>query len=132
MFDSIKSIIGDIASGASKDQRIALSQDQLVALDSKLKVLTEELAQSKSREAKLAIENADLRRELQHAQPVGFVESDGVMWKRTATGFESRPYCPECPSHPVMMGFPPREAEFWKCPKNPNHQFDYGSEPPAA
>jgi uncharacterized protein with PIN domain len=36
MFETIKSIIGDIASGAVKDQRIALSHEQLSALDLKL------------------------------------------------------------------------------------------------
>jgi uncharacterized protein with PIN domain len=43
MFDTIKSIVGDIASGAVKDQRIALSHEQLSALDLKLK---EALAQN--------------------------------------------------------------------------------------
>jgi uncharacterized protein with PIN domain len=37
MFDTIKAIIGDIASGAIKDQRIELSREQLSVLDSKLK-----------------------------------------------------------------------------------------------
>jgi hypothetical protein len=37
MFDTIKGAIGDIAAGAIKDQRIALSQEQLTALDAKLR-----------------------------------------------------------------------------------------------
>jgi DNA-binding transcriptional ArsR family regulator len=37
MFDTIKGIIGDIAAGSIKDQRIALSQEQLTALDHKLR-----------------------------------------------------------------------------------------------
>jgi hypothetical protein len=37
MFDTIKGIIGDIAAGAIKDQRIALSREQLSALDLKLR-----------------------------------------------------------------------------------------------
>ena len=37
MFDTIKGIIGDIAAGAIKDQRIALSQEELTALDTKLR-----------------------------------------------------------------------------------------------
>ena|SRR6266513_1560090 len=36
MFETIKGIIGDIAAGAIKDQRILLSQEQLTALDLKL------------------------------------------------------------------------------------------------
>jgi hypothetical protein len=37
MFETIKGIIGDIAAGAIKDQRILLSQEQLIALDLKLR-----------------------------------------------------------------------------------------------
>ena len=37
MFETIKAIIGDIAAGAIKDQRIALSQEQLAAVDLKLR-----------------------------------------------------------------------------------------------
>jgi hypothetical protein len=36
MLDTIKGIIGDIAAGAIKDQRIALSREQLNTLDAKL------------------------------------------------------------------------------------------------
>jgi hypothetical protein len=36
MFDTIKGIIGDMAAGQIKDQRIALSHEQLSALDAKL------------------------------------------------------------------------------------------------
>lgn len=56
------------------------------------------------------------------------VKNDGVFWKRTATGFESRLYCPECPSHPVMMDFPPGSKQEWACPAN--HSFAYDSKPP--
>ena len=45
MFDTIKSIIGDIASGAVKDQRIALSQEQLGALDLKLREALDRIRQ---------------------------------------------------------------------------------------
>jgi class 3 adenylate cyclase len=51
----------------------------------------------------------------------------GLLWKRTATGFEPRPYCPECPSHPVMSGFPPGSEDMWACPSD--HTFDYSTEP---
>ena len=37
MFDTIKGIIGDIAAGAIKDQRVALSREELTALDAKLR-----------------------------------------------------------------------------------------------
>jgi hypothetical protein len=42
MLDTIKGIIGDIAAGAIKDQRIELSQEQLTALDAKLRVALSE------------------------------------------------------------------------------------------
>jgi hypothetical protein len=45
MFDTIKSIVGDIASGAVKDQRIQLSQEQLAALDLKLREALERIRQ---------------------------------------------------------------------------------------
>jgi hypothetical protein len=38
MFETIKGIIGDIAAGAMKDQRILLSQEQLITLDLKLRL----------------------------------------------------------------------------------------------
>ena len=58
------------------------------------------------------------------------VMNDGVMWKRNATGFEARPYCPTCRSHPVMMEFPPHSKQMWACPSD--HSFAYDSKPPAA
>ncbi len=119
MFDSIKSIIGDIASGAIKDQRIALSESQLAALDSKLKVLAEELALSKSREAKLTTENTQLRQQLERAEPVGLQENMGVLWKPTATGFEPHPYCRECQSHPIMIH--PDGMDIWVCGNGKHH-----------
>jgi DNA-binding MarR family transcriptional regulator len=70
MFDSIKGIIGDLASGTVKDQRIALSQEQLTALDAKLKVLASELSEARSRISGLERENADLNQQLQHTKPV--------------------------------------------------------------
>ena len=63
-------------------------------------------------------------------RPTAMVEHMGLLWKRIATGFEARPYCPECPSHPVMMGFPPGGSDMWVCPAN--HTFDYASKPPTA
>jgi hypothetical protein len=42
MLDTIKGIIGDIAAGAIKDQRIELSREQLTALDAKLREASSE------------------------------------------------------------------------------------------
>lgn len=71
MFDSIKNIIGDIASGAIKDQRIALSQEQLTALDSEAKVLASELSEAQRKVSALEQENANLKTQLQRLQPAG-------------------------------------------------------------
>jgi hypothetical protein len=121
MFESIKGIIGDIASGAIKDQRIALSQEQLAALDAKLVSLAGELTASKARESNLATDNENLRTRIQNLQPIagGFHEFCGTLWKRSGAGFEPFPYCKECSHHPVMIGQPPhplmRNPMFWQC-----------------
>ena len=75
MFDTIKSIVGDIASGAVKDQRIALSQEQLGTLDLKLK---EALAQ-----------NALL------TQRVSALESKLAKYQQTERKGDRCPYCNE-------------------------------------
>ena len=106
-----------------------LSKDVIDLQEKKLALLAEQLATLERENADLKAENANLRRQLQHAQPVGFVESEGLLWKRTASGgFESRPYCPVCEKHPVMSEFPPGEKFMWCCPAN--HTFDYDSRPP--
>lgn len=53
MFDTIKGIIGDIAAGAIKDQRIALSHEQLTALDLKLREALSENAHLSQRVTEL-------------------------------------------------------------------------------
>ncbi len=53
MFDTIRGIIGDIAAGAIKDQRILLSQDQLSALDLKLSEALSELGTLRQRVTEL-------------------------------------------------------------------------------
>lgn len=54
MFETIKGIIGDIAGGAIKDQRIALTQEQLAALDLKLRDSLEQLGVALADKAQLA------------------------------------------------------------------------------
>ena len=65
MFQSIKGVIGDIASGAVKNERIALSQEQLTVLDRKLREAVEEVASLNERVLKLESENASLKAQLQ-------------------------------------------------------------------
>ena len=128
MFESIKGIIGDIASGAIKDQRIALSQEQLTALESKLVSLAGELLnakaiekQSQARIKKLESDNANINGKIERLQTVtdGFHEFAGVLWKRTPNGFGNTPYCPQCSDHPVMFGQPPMGGNpmLWQCSK---------------
>jgi hypothetical protein len=108
MFESIKGIIGDIASGAIKDQRIALSQEQLAALESKLVALAGELTASKARESKLASDNQQLRRQLEDSQPVA-KPADTCLYCRRATG-----EVVELTQHPVffMQGW---KVAHYKC-----------------
>ncbi len=53
MFETIKGIVGDIAAGTIKDQRIALSQEQLTALDLKLRDALSESAILRKRVSEL-------------------------------------------------------------------------------
>jgi hypothetical protein len=66
-------------------------------------------------------------------RPAAMVEHMGVLWKRTATGFEPNPYCRECPTHPIMSVFPPAfthsPPEQWEC--SSKHRAPY-SKPPTA
>ena len=68
-----------------------LSKDVIDLLEKKAALLTVEITSLRLEVSRLQIENAQLRAQLQHAQPVGFEESMGVLWKRTATGFEQHP-----------------------------------------
>ena len=107
-----------------------LSKDVIDLLEKKVTLLTEEIANLRTEVSRLQIENENLHAQLQHTQPIGFIEGDGLLWKRTPTGFESRPYCPTCSSHPVMMAFPPSVNDMWVCPSK--HTFDYASKPPSS
>ena len=109
-----------------------LSKDVIDLLEKKTALLTEEIASLRAKVSRLETENADLRAQLQRAQPQsgGFVEHDGLLWKRTTSGFERRPYCPRCADRPVMMEFPPGSREMWVCPSN--HTFAHDSHPPTA
>lgn len=107
-----------------------LSKDVIDLLEKKVALLTEEIASLRAEISRLQTENANLRAKPQHAKHAQFAESEGLLWKRTAAGFESRPYCPECPTHPVMTPFPPGEPLLWTCPSD--HTFDYASKPPTA
>src|SRR5437762_12295696 len=126
--DTAKEIvrIGSTA-GLSKDV-VDLLEEKSVLLAEQVATLEREKAELKSENARLKAEIAQLHQQLHDAEPAGFVESDGLLWKRTASGFDRRPYCPTCASHPVMMEFPPRSKEMWVCPAN--HTFDYDSKPP--
>lgn len=61
-------------------------------------------------------------------RPTAMSENMGVLWKRTATGFESHPYCRECSSHPIMSLAPPSRPMFWMC--SAGHQAPCSIVPP--
>ena len=65
MFETIKGIIGDIAAGAIKDQRIALSQEQLTVLDAKLHDALSECDVLRQRVSELEQLSADREAQLQ-------------------------------------------------------------------
>jgi hypothetical protein len=110
-----------------------LSKDVIDLLEKKLWLLTDEMsllvkknAELVAKASALETENSNLRAQIQNLQPVTgtFNEYGGVLWKRTASGFEKFPYCKECAHHPVMMGMPPnRRAMFWQCPSGHTAPF---------
>ena len=79
MFDTIKSIIGDIATGAIKDQRIALSAEQLAALDRTLQETLAENATCNERVAELERLVTDQQAQLDvRAQAREYTDSEDV------------------------------------------------------
>jgi hypothetical protein len=94
-----------------------LSKDVIDLMEKKLVLLTDELRDVRMRISALEIENHQLRRQLDDSQPVGFHPFGGVLWKRSANGFEAYPYCAECDTHPVMIQQPPfgNKVLFWQC-----------------
>jgi hypothetical protein len=117
----IEKFIVEHGSATVQGVHINLLREQLCALD-------REVVKLKAEVAHLKASNEDLKAQLQRAQPSGLILHEGLLWKRTETGFEPRPYCPECPTHPVMMAIPPGEADTWAC--SGHHCFDYAIKPP--
>jgi hypothetical protein len=74
MFDTIKGIIGDIAAGEIKDQRIALSQEQLTALDAKLRDALSENARLSQRVMELEKLVADRDAKIGSLQPSPYLD----------------------------------------------------------
>jgi len=93
-----------------------LAKDVIDLLEKKLALLIQENSTFSAKVMRLEIENAQLRTQLENAQPVtgGFVEHMGVFWKRSKTGFEKIPYCGECAHHPIMTALM-HDAGIWIC-----------------
>jgi hypothetical protein len=113
-----------------------LSKDVIDLMEKKLSLLTEQVILLEKENSLLRLklshfetEKANLRAQLQNLQPVGFEENMGVLWKRTANGFEQHPYCKECASHPIMT--PVHEARTWVCATG-NHIAPFSVKPPAS
>jgi len=102
-----------------------LSKDVIDLMEKKLVLLTDELTNLNRRIVQLEVENGQLRAQLHHSQKVGFQEFGGILWKRTAEGFEPNPYCKECTHHPVMCGEPPdfEPPLLWQCPHGHSAPF---------
>ena len=107
-----------------------LSKDVVDLLEKKVALLTGELSDAHRKIASLEAEVAKLHQQLQSAQPQsdGFAESMGVLWKRTASGFETHPYCAQCPRPAVMS--PMHRARKWVC--SDGHFAPLSARPPSA
>jgi hypothetical protein len=104
-----------------------IKKDVLDLQASKLRILTDEVIQLRLKVSAFEIETRQLKTLAQNSQPVvgGFKEFAGVLWKRTATGFEAFPYCKECSHHPIMTGHPPfgLDPMLWICSQNHTAPF---------
>ena len=93
MFDTIKGIIGDIAAGAIKDQRIALSQEQLTALDAKLRDALSENARLSQRVMELEKLVADRDAKIESFQPSADLDPFDLRYSNSSS--TSRAICPQ-------------------------------------
>ena len=57
------------------------------------------------------------------------VENMGVLWRKTATGYEPHPYCKHCAGNPVMS--PIHRAQKWVCATG-EHVAPFTVKPPVA
>jgi hypothetical protein len=96
-----------------------LSKDVIDLLEKKLALLTQQVALLDAENARLKLENGQLRAQTANPKQGAFQESMGVLWKRTASGFEPNPYCNECASHPPMFPQPPvGTILYWNCSRS--------------
>jgi hypothetical protein len=112
--------------GISKDV-IDLMEKKLTLLAGEVVDLTAKNAVLATKISKLEIENGQLRAQMKHPKQGSMQESMGLLWKRTADGFESVPYCLQCPDHPIMV--PMRAARNWVC--SAGHIAPRSSKPPS-
>ena len=106
-FDSIEKLINEHGSAAILRERITLAKEQYAALERRVEEKTKELEIVKG-------QNEVLRKQLSTiAVPDKYVPARGVLWLRTAVGFDPEPYCPKCKI--IMFDFPPGARENWNC-----------------
>src|SRR5262245_41367349 len=127
-FDAIEKLITEHGAATILRERITQAKEQQVALEKENTSLKSERDVLKTQNARLAADLHEARSEIERAKPLGFVESMGVLWKRTSTGFEPNPYCRECPSHPIMLR--PEGFDYWFC-GNSKHTAPLTVKPPA-
>ena len=87
LFAPIERLIEEHGSAAIQGKHIAFLREQLAVLKEKSLESDRENSTLKARVKELEAENADLRKKLEHAKPTGFLEHEGLLWKRSASGF---------------------------------------------
>ena len=104
--------------------------EELALLEEAHSTLKAEHARLKEEHARLQKEHGTLVAELAALKEgrEQFVPHDGVLWKRTASGFETHPYCAQCPRPAVMS--PMHRAHKFVC--SGGHFAPMSARPPSA
>ena len=127
-FDAIEKLITEHGSAAILRERITQLREQFALATERETGANKRAEIADVRAKNLEAELHDARAEIQRLKPAGFVESMGVLWKRTATGFEPYPYCKGCPAPTVMS--PLLRGRGWVCATGDHHAPR--SQPPSA
>jgi hypothetical protein len=105
----VEKLINEHGSAAILRERLAFIRDQAQILEKQNAQLQQENVTLKKRVAELETELRKL------IKPDGFIENDGVLWRRKGSGFENSPYCPNCEKHTVLSLMPSYHPMFWLC-----------------
>jgi hypothetical protein len=89
--------------------------------------MRQEILKLQKQNAALTADNQKLVAENARLVNPQFVLNDAVLWKRTPSGYETHPYCAECPRPAVMS--PMHHAHLFVC--SSGHQASLSSKPPS-